>query len=181
MLLQLRCGGAATLSARLRLRHGLRCWRCGGGATLPAPPTPRAPPHAHTAWPPTHRLPACCLLSLTYRSCLPARTHNRYGSLVAAKILKGSNEIALGDFRGEIEILRKVHHPYAVQVRQGARGGGGGGPGDAATECICRPGGSSCERGPPTPNLLRLPHPPAPRTLHPAPRTSHPCTPRTPP
>jgi len=34
---------------------------------------------------------------------------------VAAKILKGSNDIALGDFRGEIEILRRVHHPNAVQ------------------------------------------------------------------
>ncbi|KAL4856575.1 SUMO-activating enzyme subunit 2 [Chlorella vulgaris] len=38
-----------------------------------------------------------------------------YGTLVAAKILKGSNDIALGDFRGEIEILRRVHHPNAVQ------------------------------------------------------------------
>jgi len=38
-----------------------------------------------------------------------------FGTLVAAKILKGSNEIALGDFRGEIEILRRVHHPNAVQ------------------------------------------------------------------
>lgn len=36
---------------------------------------------------------------------------------MAAKILKGSNDIALGDFRGEIEILRRVHHPNAVQVR----------------------------------------------------------------
>ena len=45
----------------------------------------------------------------------PACT-DRYGTLVAAKILKGSNEIALGDFRGEIEILRRVHHPNAVQV-----------------------------------------------------------------
>ena len=38
-----------------------------------------------------------------------------FGTLVAAKILKGSSEIALGDFRGEIEILRRVHHPNAVQ------------------------------------------------------------------
>lgn len=38
-----------------------------------------------------------------------------YGTMVAAKILKGSNEIALGDFRGEIDILRRVHHPNAVQ------------------------------------------------------------------
>ena len=40
---------------------------------------------------------------------------SRYGTLVAAKILKGSSDIALGDFRGEIEILRRVHHPNAVQ------------------------------------------------------------------
>lgn len=46
----------------------------------------------------------------------PAPPAARYGTLVAAKILKGSNEIALGDFRGEIEILRRVHHPNAVQV-----------------------------------------------------------------
>ena len=49
---------------------------------------------------------------------------------MAAKILKGSNEIALGDFRGEIEILRRVHHPNAVQVRRAAppacRAGAGG-------------------------------------------------------
>lgn len=38
-----------------------------------------------------------------------------HGSLVAAKILKGSSEIALGDFRGEVDILRRVHHPNAVQ------------------------------------------------------------------
>ncbi|KAL4538986.1 hypothetical protein Ndes2526B_g02745 [Nannochloris sp. 'desiccata'] len=38
-----------------------------------------------------------------------------FGTHVAAKILKASNEIALGDFRGEIEILRRVHHPNAVQ------------------------------------------------------------------
>lgn len=37
------------------------------------------------------------------------------GSQVAAKILKGSSAIALGDFRSEIEVLRKVHHPNAVQ------------------------------------------------------------------
>jgi serine/threonine protein kinase len=38
-----------------------------------------------------------------------------HGTLVAAKILKGSSDIALEDFRGEIEILRRVHHPNAVQ------------------------------------------------------------------
>ena len=38
-----------------------------------------------------------------------------HGTLVAAKILKVSNAIALGDFRSELEVLRKVHHPNAVQ------------------------------------------------------------------
>ena len=38
-----------------------------------------------------------------------------HGTLVAAKILKTSSAIALGDFRSEIEVLRKVHHPNAVQ------------------------------------------------------------------
>lgn len=38
-----------------------------------------------------------------------------FGTLVAAKVLKGSSDIALGDFRGEVEILRRVHHPHAVQ------------------------------------------------------------------
>jgi serine/threonine protein kinase len=44
-----------------------------------------------------------------------------HGSYVAAKVLKRSDEIALGDFRTEIAILRKIHHPNCVQVR----GGGG--------------------------------------------------------
>jgi serine/threonine protein kinase len=39
-----------------------------------------------------------------------------HGSYVAAKVLKRSDEIALGDFRTEIAILRKIHHPNCVQV-----------------------------------------------------------------
>lgn len=31
-----------------------------------------------------------------------------YGTIVAAKILKNTSDIALGDFRTEIEVLRKV-------------------------------------------------------------------------
>jgi hypothetical protein len=38
-----------------------------------------------------------------------------HGSYVAAKVLKRSDEIALGDFRTEIAILRKIHHPNCVQ------------------------------------------------------------------
>ena len=38
-----------------------------------------------------------------------------HGTLVAAKILKDSGEIALGDFRAELDVLRRVHHPNAVQ------------------------------------------------------------------
>lgn len=45
-----------------------------------------------------------------------------HGTAVAAKILKNTSAIALGDFRSEIEVLRKVHHPNAVQFL-GARPG----------------------------------------------------------
>uniref|UniRef100_A0A7S0UV82 Protein kinase domain-containing protein n=1 Tax=Polytomella parva TaxID=51329 RepID=A0A7S0UV82_9CHLO len=38
-----------------------------------------------------------------------------HGSYVAAKLLKRSDEIALGDFRTEIAILRKTHHPNCTQ------------------------------------------------------------------
>lgn len=38
-----------------------------------------------------------------------------HGSYVAAKLLRRSDEIALGDFRTEIAILRKVHHPNCTQ------------------------------------------------------------------
>ena len=31
-----------------------------------------------------------------------------YGTVVAAKVLKNTSDIALGDFRAEIEVLRKV-------------------------------------------------------------------------
>lgn len=49
-----------------------------------------------------------------------------HGSYVAAKVLKRSDEIALGDFRTEIAILRKIHHPNCVQVldREGQGQGG---------------------------------------------------------
>jgi hypothetical protein len=38
-----------------------------------------------------------------------------HGSYVAAKLLKRSDEIAVGDFRTEIAILRKIHHPNTTQ------------------------------------------------------------------
>lgn len=38
-----------------------------------------------------------------------------WSSQVAAKLLKRSDEIALGDFRTEIAILRKIHHPNTTQ------------------------------------------------------------------
>lgn len=42
-----------------------------------------------------------------------------YGTIVAAKILKNTSDIALGDFRAEIEVLRKVGAslPHAVRQR----------------------------------------------------------------
>ena len=39
-----------------------------------------------------------------------------HNTLVAAKIIKDSSAIALGDFRAELDVLRRVHHPNAVQV-----------------------------------------------------------------
>ncbi|KFM24164.1 Dual specificity protein kinase splA [Auxenochlorella protothecoides] len=38
-----------------------------------------------------------------------------FGTVVAAKVLKASSEIAVNDFRAEIEILQRVHHPNCVQ------------------------------------------------------------------
>ena len=38
-----------------------------------------------------------------------------HGTLVAAKTIKDSSAIALGDFRSELDVLRRVHHPNAVQ------------------------------------------------------------------
>lgn len=43
-------------------------------------------------------------------------THTQTHAQVAAKLLKRSDEIALGDFRTEINTLRKVHHPNMNQV-----------------------------------------------------------------
>ena len=47
-----------------------------------------------------------------------------HGTAVAAKILKNTSAIALGDFRSEIEVLRKVHHPNAVQFLGAPRAAG---------------------------------------------------------
>lgn len=38
-----------------------------------------------------------------------------HSTLVAAKIIRDSSAIALGDFRAELDVLRRVHHPNAVQ------------------------------------------------------------------
>ncbi|KAF8063844.1 TRN1 [Scenedesmus sp. PABB004] len=37
------------------------------------------------------------------------------GTTVAVKVLKDTNAVALGDFRTEMNVLQKVHHPHAVQ------------------------------------------------------------------
>lgn len=39
-----------------------------------------------------------------------------HGTLVAAKILKDSAAITLGDFRAEVAVLYRVQHPNAVKV-----------------------------------------------------------------
>ncbi|KAK9904893.1 hypothetical protein WJX75_005037 [Coccomyxa subellipsoidea] len=38
-----------------------------------------------------------------------------YGTIVAVKILRRSDAVAVGDFRTELNTLQKVHHPHAVQ------------------------------------------------------------------
>ena len=38
-----------------------------------------------------------------------------HGTPVAVKSLKTSSQVAVGDFRSEVETLRKVHHPNCVQ------------------------------------------------------------------
>ena len=38
-----------------------------------------------------------------------------FGTVVAAKVLKASSDIAVNDFRAEIEILQRIHHPNCVQ------------------------------------------------------------------
>jgi hypothetical protein len=58
--------------------------------------------------------PAPCAGGGEFGEVYKAKWH---GSYVAAKVLKRSDEIALGDFRTEIAILRKIHHPNCVQVR----------------------------------------------------------------
>eukprot|EP01023_Acetabularia_acetabulum_P006292 TRINITY_DN12628_c1_g1_i3.p1 TRINITY_DN12628_c1_g1~~TRINITY_DN12628_c1_g1_i3.p1 ORF type:complete len:361 (+),score=47.93 TRINITY_DN12628_c1_g1_i3:31-1083(+) len=40
---------------------------------------------------------------------------NWHGTAVAVKVLKRADDIALGDFRTELNVLSKVHHPNAVQ------------------------------------------------------------------
>ncbi len=37
-----------------------------------------------------------------------------HGTIVAVKILKETGAVALGDFRTELNVLQKVHHPHTV-------------------------------------------------------------------
>ncbi len=37
-----------------------------------------------------------------------------HGTIVAVKILKETGAVAIGDFRTELNVLQKVHHPYTV-------------------------------------------------------------------
>uniref|UniRef100_A0A7S0VEK4 Protein kinase domain-containing protein n=1 Tax=Polytomella parva TaxID=51329 RepID=A0A7S0VEK4_9CHLO len=40
---------------------------------------------------------------------------NWNGTIVAVKVLKEAGSVALGDFRTELNVLQKVHHPHTVQ------------------------------------------------------------------
>lgn len=39
-----------------------------------------------------------------------------HGTLVAVKVLKSSSKVALGDFKTEINVLQKCHHPHTVGI-----------------------------------------------------------------
>eukprot|EP00198_Chlamydomonas_reinhardtii_P001505 XP_001690841.1 protein kinase [Chlamydomonas reinhardtii] len=39
----------------------------------------------------------------------------KIGTIVAVKVLKETGAVALGDFRTELNVLQKVHHPHTVQ------------------------------------------------------------------
>lgn len=104
----------APAAARALLRLQLHC---------AAPPPPlRAPRHAGGG---------------EFGEVYKAKWH---GSYVAAKVLKRSDEIALGDFRTEIAILRKVHHPNCVQVRGRSGRASLQLPAHAASAARCLPG-----------------------------------------
>lgn len=38
-----------------------------------------------------------------------------HGTIVAVKILKDIGHMAIGDFRTELNVLQKVHHPHTVR------------------------------------------------------------------
>jgi hypothetical protein len=38
-----------------------------------------------------------------------------HGTTVAVKVLKQTNQVAMGDFRTELNVLQKVHHPHTVR------------------------------------------------------------------
>ncbi len=41
------------------------------------------------------------------------------GTQVAVKVLKETGAVALGDFRTELNVLQKVHHPHTVRAGGG--------------------------------------------------------------
>ena len=39
-----------------------------------------------------------------------------HGTAVAVKTLKTSSQLAVGDFRSEVELLQRIHHPNCCQL-----------------------------------------------------------------
>lgn len=55
---------------------------------------------------------------------MAAPTRCPTGTIVAVKVLKETGAVALGDFRTELNVLQKVHHPHTVGGGTAGRGGG---------------------------------------------------------
>lgn len=72
---------------------------------------------------------------------------------MAVKVLKETGAVALGDFRTELNVLQKVHHPHTVRQEQegrrqaGRRGGVGVGVGWFGAQSQRRPPPRSPPRG----------------------------------
>eukprot|EP00955_Chlamydomonas_euryale_P051413 354861-Chlamydomonas_euryale.AAC.22 len=85
----------------------------------------------HVAGQSEHVFQGCCRLALVCRRLRPDQKCARpgagegefgevyrarwCGTVVAVKVLKDFNAAAMGDFRTELNVLQKVHHPHTVR------------------------------------------------------------------
>lgn len=72
---------------------------------------------------------------------------NWNGTVVAVKVLKETGAMAMGDFRTELNVLQKVHHPHTVRVRGSER---------SCAAAAARPAPLLCRMAAWPPSALRL-------------------------